>query len=329
MLTLALRWWLVKCFVAALVAGFSSSLLWAEQPRPEQQFVDPVRDGMLAQLAVVEDAVFRARLQEVACSDGEDCRLRHWYAGRLQIDGRWLTLDAAQQATNDTQLAEYTVRRDAADDTPLEHERLARWCDKQELSDLARMHWMHVLRFVPNDKRALAALGLEWFDGRLLTAVERQAYQQQLAEYQEQTKSWRKNLRRIRRDLQHGEPAEKLAAQAELAAVRDPVAVPVLLEEFAGKNAKPAEAAQLHVLATAALANIKSPAATEALADLVVNSPWEEVRYTALQGLKSRPHADYVPALVGELAMPMELAVSHTEIESTIVSNYSYTQLTE
>ncbi len=270
----------------------------------------------------VRQAVIQAAESEDAAG-----QLANWYRGLVHVDGQWLSpVDAEQMASQNSILAEYAERRAEFTDTALDHEKLARWCQKVGLADLSRMHWMHVLRLSPNDKRALAALDLNWVDDYLLNSDEEKLYKQQLEEFVELKKIWKAKLRRLRRDLQHGTPAEQLAAAEDLQQIRDPAAVPVLLEEFAGEKEEPDVTSKLHAQATRALVNIDSPASTESLATLAVSSPWELVRYTAREGLKSRPYNQYVPLLLSELQMPIEASAKVQEIGSNIVTTYSYSQ---
>ena len=46
---------------------------------------------------------------------------------------------------------------------------LARWCERNELSEQARAHWLQVLRWNSKDKRALKALDVRWYRGTLMS----------------------------------------------------------------------------------------------------------------------------------------------------------------
>lgn len=315
--------------ILALLSSLLSLIFLGTQAAPyaaAQQAAAPL-DRLPAEVNARSGSDLRPAILDAVSTADDHTQLSNWYSGRILSNGEWLSLSQTEQlASQNEKLADYIQRRNASDDSAIAHQKLARWCHKQGLADLARMHWMHVLRFSPNDKRALAALDLQWVDGYLLSSAERKQYDQQLKEFADLQKMWKSKLRHLRRDLQHGSPEEQLAAEQELEQIRDPAAVPVLLEEFAGENEEPPVVTKLHTQATRALVNIDGPASTEALASLAVGSPYELVRYMASEGLKSRPYTDYVPWLLSEMQMPIEAAAKVQEIGSNIVTTYSYFQ---
>ncbi|NOZ39284.1 MAG: hypothetical protein GXP24_03555 [Planctomycetes bacterium] len=281
------------------------------------------REKLVAEIARVDADLLRDKLLQSA--DNE--RLAHWYAGEVLVDDQWLTLDEAQQqAANDKQLTAYRKLREQAADRLVDHERLARWCEKHDLKDLAKMHWLHVLQFDQEHRAALSELGLTWHRGRLLTHKEAEQYKQREREWLKQKKAWQMKVKQLRRDLEKGLVEEEMAARQELKAIHEPAAVPALLEKF-GEPARDEQktiARQTELMTV--LGGIDAPAAVETLAQFAVESPYQQVRYTALDQLRSKPLETYVPALLAGMAMPIEASVSINNSGNRVVSSYSYSQ---
>jgi len=70
----------------------------------------------------------------------------NWQAARVQVDGQWLPLSqAVTRAANDPNVSKYReLREKAAGNVKLLRE-LARWCIKNEWSDVARLHYAQLL----------------------------------------------------------------------------------------------------------------------------------------------------------------------------------------
>ncbi len=110
-----------------------------------------------------------ALLQQAIARDPDFAPAR-WQLGFVRWDDQWRALDdVARLANDDPQMSEYRQRRNALIDTADNQRELARWCKKHKLRDEERIHWSKVLGYEPNDAEALAALGVQWVDGRLLT----------------------------------------------------------------------------------------------------------------------------------------------------------------
>ncbi len=286
------------------------------------------REQLAKRAAAVDSVALRARLLHSAEND----RLTHWYAGKIFVDGQWLTLEQTQQqAAQDKQRTAYRKLRAQAADRLSDHERLARWCAKHKLADLANMHWLHVLQFDRAHRAALNKLELTWYQGMLLTHDEAQRYQDREREWLKQKKAWLTKVKRLRRALEKdlGEEdfnREKIAARQELREIRAPAAVPALLEEFLepARDEEKTFARRSELMTV--LGGIDAPTAVEALAQFAVESPDESIRYAAIHQLKAKPLAAFVPALLAGLAMPIEASVSINNSGSRVVSSYSYSQ---
>ncbi len=285
------------------------------------------RQKLVSQVTAIGGDVLRTRLRELAGNNVAERNLAHWYAGQLKSGDEWLAIETVQQeAASDSRLTEYRSQRDEISDSAADHERLARWCQKQNLVAQARVHWLHVLRFQPQHRAALNVLELKWHDDRLIALDEIPLVEAREREFQKQKKQWKAKAQRLRRAFEQGEPKERLAAQAEIRQVDQPAAVPALLEEFAEKGATEEITSNRQAVLMAALGGIDDPAAVETLLEFATRSPRESVRYAAIDQLKSKPLHEYVPILLSEMQMPVEAAVSFNEIGTQIVSSYSYGQ---
>jgi len=324
------RQWLVSCAVIGVVTFLVTSdrLLCsvaigediaAEAAASRKQLVDD--------MGSVESAALRAELLRPALANRAKSPLQHWYSGEVLWDGQWITLDEAEkQAAEDDDLSDYRDLRSQASNTAYYHEKLARWCQKKDLTELANMHWLHVLRFQPKHKIALKMLNLGWHQGMLLTQAELDRYQENQRQRQQEIKQWRSKVKRIRRELEQGEPPQQLAAREELLEIRNPDAVPALLEEFNQEGTTEQVTINRGVELIAALGNIDAPAAVEALVRFAVESTHDPVQYAAVGQLNDKAFEEYVPILLSGMRMPVEASVNIREIRNRIVNSYSYTQ---
>ena len=314
---------------AIVLATFASFFLFDCPQRATAQAIDvgeqarASRNKLAAKIATVDGASLRASLLEAADND----RLAHWYTGEVLVDDQWLTIEQyRQQAANDKQLTAYRELREQATDRLTDHQRLARWCSKRDLDKLANMHWLHVLRFDRGHRAALSELDLTWHQGMLLSHDEAKRYQEREREWLKKKKTWLTKVKRLRRDIEQGLVKEEMAARKQLRAIVDPAAVPALLEEFAESAEDEEIAIARRKELIAVLGGIHSPVAVETLAQFAVESESKSIRYSAIDQLKSKPLATYVPALLAGMAMPIEASVSINASGNRVVSSYSYSQ---
>ena len=312
--------------ILAFLAGF---VLAAESRQATAQVVDVAeqastsREKLAAEIATVDGDSLRSSLLDSAGND----RLAHWYAGKVLVNAQWLTLEQAQEhAASDKCLAAYHTLRTESSDCLADHERLARWCRKQGLADLVKMHWLHVLRFDREHRPALNELQLTWHQGMLLSHAEAQSYRDREREWLAQKKAWQAKVKKLRRDLEKGRVEEEMAARKELREIREPAAVPALLEEFASSPANEEQALERQNELMAVLGKIESPVAIEALTQFAVETTNKSIRYLAIDQLKPKPLETYVPALLAGMAMPVEASVSINASGNRMVSSYSYSQ---
>ncbi len=315
--------------IGLLAVFIALTLSVCAQPPANAEVVDIAeqaragRDKFAAEVAAVDGELLRSKLLQSAGNG----RLSRWYAGEVLVDQKWLTLEQAQQqAAEDKHLTAYRKLRAESTQSLSGHERLARWCEKKDLAELANMHWLHVLQFEPNHQAALSELQLRWHHGLLLTEDEVGYAKEREKEWQQQKKIWQAEVKRLRRDIEKGEAEGKAAALKELRAIREPAAVPALLEVFAEPAKDEIMTLTRQTELIAVLGGISSPEAVEKLAQFAVNSDNAALRYAAIDQLKTKPLESYAPTLLAGMAMPVEACVSYNNRGNTVVSSYSYSQ---
>ena len=103
--------------------------------------------------------------------------------------------------------------------------RLAKWCHKNKLVDEERIHWAKVLEFESGDAEALAALGLQLYDGRLLTRQQIEQEKQRAGERLRATQHWQPQIVKWRNAIEHGSGKDRDAALEKLRTLSDPGAI--------------------------------------------------------------------------------------------------------
>ena len=228
-----------------------------------------------------------------------------WQSGFVRFDNEWLKVDeVAKRATSDEQLSAYRKQRDALIDTADGHRALAKWCRKNKLAAEERIHWAKVLEFDRNDAEAIAGLGLQWHEGRLLTRSQIEQAKVRAGDQLRAMHHWRPQFVKWRRAIEHGSPKELDEAIAKLKDLKDPEAIPALETVFAADGTSP-KSTQLNLLLVETISRVPHPDATQLLLRKAIVADSEEVRTAAADALKKRPMHTYVPSLIA--AMPGSL----------------------
>lgn len=282
------------------------------------------RDKLAADIAAVESDALRNKLEHTAANKN----LAHWYAGEVKIDGQWHTLvEAAKQAATDKQLSEYRQLRSQMADRLADHEKMARWCHKKHLIELARMHWLQILRFDNTHRKALHELGLTWQSGQLLSHDQAELAKQEEKKLFRQQKNWQAKIKKLRIELEQEQDLKvQQVARQELRQIREPAALPALIEEFTKPSPSESTTASRQQELLPILAGIESSEAVNLLAQIAVEDPNPTIRDAAISQLKQKPLGEYVPVLLDNLAMPIESSVQIRSIDNLVVSSYSYAQ---
>lgn len=291
--------------VAADAARTEKAAAAAKGESAETMVADALRaelDGNLAKRRV---------LLSVAVDLQPDFAPARWHSGQVRAGGKWQNVKAAQAAAAaDPARAQYKALRDAAEGKPEAQLALARWCRKNGLEDEARFHWSTLLTFAPNNQEALRALGVRWFNGRLMTKAEVATAKAAFEASQEAAKAYSQQVGRWERALAAGDLKSRNEALAEIRELRDLQAIAALeqitLDRELKTNDQFEKCQQLSEAWLAALREMPEQAATLSLLRHAVISPLQSARDAALAELKTRSPHDYVPTLLGSLAMPLE-----------------------
>jgi tetratricopeptide (TPR) repeat protein len=224
-----------------------------------------------------------------------------WHSGYVRWDDKWLTLDeVAKRAADDKQLAEYRKRRDVLVDRADDHRELARWCKKNGLVEEARVHWAKVLEFDPADADALSALGLQLYEGQLLTKQQIVEAKRLAGERLQAMERWQPQMVKWRKAIENLKGHDYDYALHEMRKLDDAEALPALEALFAENVASPkADALNLALIETAG--RIASPEATQVLLRRAIQPDSETVRAAACDQLKKRPMYAYVPQLIAAI----------------------------
>jgi hypothetical protein len=210
----------------------------------------------------------------------------------------------AQVKTDGPASAEYRRRAPSAPDTVESQWALAEWCRDNNLGDECKRHAQRVVELSPNHEEARTLLGFQregerWvtrddmLSGRGLVRYEGAFRTQQEIELLERARhwkqvenEWREKLARWRRQLTRGSVAQREEAANELRALRDPLAGVGLAKWLTTEQ----NIEILRGLIQIAL-QVPAPGPIEALAELSLHHPNEEIRQECLEQLANRPSA--------------------------------------
>ncbi len=243
----------------------------------------------------------RRSLLERALELDPNCAPARWQSGYVRWDDEWLTLEeVAARAAGDKRLVEYRQRRDAMIDTADEHRALAIWCKKRQLSEESRIHWAKVLEFDPADAEALAALGLQLHEGRLLTKEQIVEAKQQASQRLQAMKRWQPQMLKWRKAIALGSGKDYEAAREALRELTEIEAIGALEATFA-VNASDENADALNFYLIETVGRMQTSEATLVLLRRALQADSQTVRTAACAELKKRPMHVYVPQLIAAL----------------------------
>jgi tetratricopeptide (TPR) repeat protein len=240
--------------------------------------------------------------------------------GLISYQGKWLSPDEVRnKRQSDENLAKkveaYHARRAALESSlrngkndtagrhkaALAHEKLGAWCEQQGLKDEATAHFTMAVQYDPARDAAWKHLGYIKRQGRWMTRDKIAALEQEATAQRKADRYWETLVRKWKADLRETKRRED--AEASLAKVTDPRAVPSVVRSFAG--GPPDD----QLRATAILKGIEAPEATKELARLAVLSEPDKVRKSAIEALKKREPRDYVGFLIAMIPLPVEYKV--------------------
>ena len=196
---------------------------------------------------------------------------------------------SVEEAGPDPARGECDARRKRLRNTAGDHWKMVLWCDRHGMEAEALGHCAEVLRHGPHREAAWLRLGYRRHDGHRMNPA-------QIAEAEVQEKADRKWQPLMARwhDRLHF-PQDRPLAEAALAGVDDPRAVPAIWNVFGTGAAKD------QLRAVQLLGQIASPQASRTLARLAAFSASAGVRTRAIETLRTRDPADVAGPLVALL----------------------------
>lgn len=207
----------------------------------------------------------------------------------------------------------YVERRARVEPTAESHFELGLWCERNQLQDLAEVHYEaaldrdkafapahrklgHVLhgdRWIWGDELR-EAQGLVRYKGQWISKQEKENREAKAANGAEQA-SWVRRLKLLRQSLASGPDDRRREAEMQLMEIRDPVAVTPLVQVL-GDGSEPLRTLLDHILAL-----IPGPEATAALVSHILAETDFDVRHVTLEALTNRKDPQIIPSLVQAL----------------------------
>ena len=219
--------------------------------------------------------------------------------GFVKHEGRWMRPDDVTRAVDESAesralLAEYLERRAAAPDDADGQYKLALWCEEKGLTRPMVAHLRRVVQLAPGRDGAWRRLGYKKVGGRWVDP-EAEAARTAAREAQEKSdKEWRPRLEKLRDSLTSRDQSRQAEAAADLAAISDPRAVPMLWQVFVKGGDERRQRVAIDVLS-----RIEAPSASAALAMIAVFSPHAPLRSDAASLLQNRDPREYAGLLAG------------------------------
>jgi hypothetical protein len=202
-------------------------------------------------------------------------------------------------------LAEYNQRREGMKDTPAAHWELASWCDRNGLKPEAVAHYTAVTRLSPDRADAWKRLGFVRSRGRWMKPEQVAAEAAQRKQQLEANAKWQPKLLNLR--VRMAEKAQRPGAEAELAKVDDPYAVPAVWRVFG--RSRP----EHQKVAVQLLGQIDAPSAAGPLLALAVWANDPEIRQAASETVFRRDRREWLGQLVAQVRTPVEYQILANE----------------
>jgi len=224
-----------------------------------------------------------------------------WQTGQVRHQDKWLKFDELPDLlADDNRLAEYRRRREQTPNTAEGQLALAEWCAKHKLVDQARAHLTALLEIDPDHAQARRLLGYRRVEGAWLSEQEIKRAAARAAEAEAALRKWTPEIRKLLPGLTDRNDRKRDIARQRLLAIDDPGAVPALELTLS------LESEELALLMVDVLDGMDAPEVSLALARQAVFSPWERVRQAAVEKLKPRDPASYVPGLLSAMVTPIQ-----------------------
>lgn len=223
-----------------------------------------------------------------------------WQAGFVKTSDGWQAAEAIPSAKSGTAILEqYHTKRSAAAKTVVGQMALADWCRSSKLPDQERAHLSQVLMLAsPNlDPRPIyKRMGYRLIGGQWQTVADQREAEALARRNQEHLRQWGPTVERIARNWV-GNAKQRKLAQNELNGLDNATAIPALMVA-AGRDES------LAIAICDQLATLPGFEASQAIANIAVQSDWPAVRETAAKRLKNKRIDDFAPILLSEMRSP-------------------------
>jgi hypothetical protein len=263
-----------------------------------------------------------------------------------QLNGKWLNPDNSERfveiktengirlqilrteidriTRNDDLLEQYDLFVSKGTDVVDHHWAIAEWCRLNHLSEQRQNHLRRIVELDTNHGKARRALGYRFVRGNWFTEAEfrdsegydrndgqwRTKQERQLAEekrlHREAEKKWHTQLSNWRQELAE---TKSLQLAEQIRSVRDPVAVPALVNLF---FKEPYRAVKL--LYIDALSEIKTAQSRQVLVYISLNDPDEEIFHESVIRLVRLKHPEVTDAYVDALESPVNPQINRAGI---------------
>jgi hypothetical protein len=225
--------------------------------------------------------------------------------GFVEYQGKWGHPDEISKAVQDdsrrkARVQEYLQRRVRTPERAEDQQKLALWCEQNDLKDQAIAHFHQAVRLDPFREVAWKHLGYKKVAGRWQKPEVMQAQKHEDDLQARATKHWKPLLEKWRDGLASKDRSRRASAEKGLSEVTDPRAVPAVWIAFAAGDA------ERQCVAVRVLSQIDSPGSSRALAMLALGSRSGEVRRSATEVLRRRDARDFAPILVTLLRDPIK-----------------------
>jgi hypothetical protein len=305
-----------RWFLAAVLGGWQLvGLAYGKEvsdPTTVERLVDQAR-----QAEVEGDTARQFSLLREAVRVAPDDEVARWQLGQLKVGDAWVPVEESQRvAAANPKQAEYRQLRTQYGESTDGQLALARWCNKNDLDEEARFHWASALAAQPENEEALRALGMWMYEGQPMTPADIAQAKQQVREAKRAAEQWEPIVAKWRRAVFGNNATLRDAALHGIRTLSAAEAIPTLETVTLGREAAQKHTSQdcqrFSLAFMEALDGMSAQAASESLVRHAVLSPSAGVRSSAAEKLKKRPMHEYVPLLLGGLAMPIESSFSVT-----------------
>lgn len=248
------------------------------------------------------DAALRLELLNKAVQTDPTYDPARWQLGQVKLNGQWVEFDKIQtHALSDERLNEHAQMKNRLSGSLKGEVKLAQWCTKNGLEFYAKSHWLNVLRFESEHKRALRELNLRWYQGELLGRDEVAELKEAQREAKADFRRWEEKLVQWRSDILGDDSKRRIEGFRKLRSLSDPSSIEAL--EKIISHECPGLTNEVLVI----IGRMSDLRATDSLVRHAVLCESPQVRLAACKLLKARRLHNYIPTLLGGMSTEIEL----------------------